>query len=279
MIRIIGIDVDGTLVGASGRVPPEVWRAAARARAAGIRLVLCSGRPAFGLAREYAQHLDPDGWHIFQNGASIVDFASEDSLSTSLPAQAVESLVRQAQRVDWVLELYADTEYATESTSNWAREHAELLGIEFAPRPFAALRSAVGGAIVRAQWLVASADAPVAMQSAPANLEVAQSSSPLMPHTTFVGLTPAGVSKGSAMRIVAAKYGVALDETMYVGDAGNDLSALRIVGSAIAMGNADATVIAAAHHVVGHVDEGGLSEAIELAIAGGAGKQRLEMRN
>ena len=68
------------------------------------------------------------------------------------------------------------------------------------------------------------------------------------------------------MRSIAEEYGVALQDVMYVGDAGNDLSALRIVGHPIAMGNADPAVIEAAKHTVDHVDRGGLAQALEMAV-------------
>ena len=55
------------IVGASGIVHPKVWAAVERAQEAGIRLALCSGRAAFGVALEYARRLDPSGWHMFQN--------------------------------------------------------------------------------------------------------------------------------------------------------------------------------------------------------------------
>jgi Cof subfamily protein (haloacid dehalogenase superfamily) len=264
LIRLIGIDVDGTLVGASGVVAPRIWEAAARARAADIHLVLCSGRPAFGVAVEYARNLNPNGWHVFQNGASIVHFATGESLSTSIPELAVNQLIEQSRQTNWVLELYSDSRYATESTSAWAREHAELLGIPFSPSSFDELRAP----IVRAQWLASTADAPLAMQSAPANLEIAESTSPLMPNTRFIGMTARGVSKGAAMKIVAAKYGIVLEETMYVGDAHNDLSALCVVGTPVAMANADDAVKAASRHIVGHVDQAGLADALGLAIEG-----------
>jgi hydroxymethylpyrimidine pyrophosphatase-like HAD family hydrolase len=90
LIGLIGIDVDGTLVGSSGIVPEFVWEAAERARAAGIRLALCSGRPAFGTAREYARRLDAEGWHMFQNGASVVYLPTGDSRSTPLPREHVD---------------------------------------------------------------------------------------------------------------------------------------------------------------------------------------------
>lgn len=263
MIRLVGIDVDGTLVGASGKVAPRVWKAADRAREAGIHLALCSGRPAFGIARAYAQRLEAAGWHVFQNGASIVHLGSGESRSEPLPAPAVRAAIVRARATGNVLELYSDTEYVTESTAEWARAHADLLGLPYDPRPFETLRPPV----VRAQWLLSVTEASKLMGRPHPGLEIAQSTSPLMPGTQFVGLTKAGVSKGSAVRAVATEYGIALEEVMYVGDAGNDLSALRIVGYPVAMANAHPIVLAATPHHVGHVDEGGLADALQQAVA------------
>ena len=53
-----------------------------------------------------------------------------------------------------------------------------------------------------------------------------------------------------------------------VGDGYNDLEALRAVGFPVAMGNAEPAVRAAARLQVGHVDQGGLVEAIAAALRG-----------
>jgi len=261
LIRLVGIDVDGTLVGSTGSAPAGVWRAVARARAAGIRLALCSGRPAFGVTRSYAQQMDADGWHVFQNGASVVRPVTDESCSAPLPPLTASELIRESRRTGRVLELYGDRAYVVESSSEWARQHAELLGVPFVPRPLEWLAPP----IVRAQWLLSPEDA--ARATAPPGTELAVSTAPAMPEVRFVGMTAAGVSKGSAMRRIAAAYHIDLSEVMYVGDSGNDLSALRIVGYPIAMGNADQAVLATAMRTVGHVDEGGLAEALELALA------------
>jgi Cof subfamily protein (haloacid dehalogenase superfamily) len=262
MIALVGIDVDGTLVGTGGFIHPRVWEAAARACELGIHLALCSGRPAFGIALEYARRLESGGWHVFQNGASIVNLGSGQSRSVPIPTSWVQKLIDRARGTADALELYSDTAYAVESTSQWSREHADLLGVPFDPRPLESLTRP----IVRAQWLLSREAAREFTALPHPGLEVAQSSSPLMPDTQFVGLTHEGVTKGSAMSAVAAEYGIALADVMYVGDAGNDLSALRVVGHPIAMANADPAVIAAAEHTVGHVDAGGLAEALELAL-------------
>lgn len=262
-IRLIGIDVDGTLVGTGGLIHPRVWEAVTHARERGIHLALCSGRPAFGLALEYARRLEPSGWHIFQNGASILNLATRHSRSVALPVHWVKTLIEQARRTGEVLELYSDTGYAVESTAPWAKEHAELLGLPYQPRPL----DSISEPVVRAQWLLSPERAAEFTAAPHPGLEVAQSTSPLMVDTQFVGLTHDGVTKGTAMRSIADEYGVPLQNVMYAGDAGNDLSALRIVGCPIAMGNADPVVKAAAKHTVDVVDHGGLADAIEMAIA------------
>jgi Cof subfamily protein (haloacid dehalogenase superfamily) len=263
MIRLVCIDVDGTLVGSSGAVHPAVWHAAERARAAGIRLAICSGRPSFGAARDYAERLDPDGWHSFQNGASVLHFATGRSLSTRLAPETVSMLVARARARERLLELYTDDGYASESLSDRARAHAALLGVPFNPRP---LESLVGP-IVRAQWLLSHEEADVVIAEPHPGLEVSPSTSPMMPDTQFVNLTAIGVDKAAAVRAMAEQYGLSLAQVMFVGDGRNDASAMRLVGFPVAMGDAEPEAREAAIRLVADADDAGLAEALDLAVA------------
>jgi Cof subfamily protein (haloacid dehalogenase superfamily) len=260
MIGLVCIDVDGTLVGSSGRVLPEVWRAAERVRASGVPLAICSGRPALGLALEFAARLDPEGWHVFQNGASLLHLPSGESRSRSLPAGSVEMLVARSRETGRILELYTDTEYAVESTDERARRHAGLLGVPFQPRPLEWL----DGAIIRAQWLLPHAAVDAVLAEAHPGLHLSPSHSPVMEDTTFINMTAPGAGKASAVRDLAAEHGVPLDRVMMVGDGANDVEVMRLVGCPVAMGNAEAAVHEVARHRVGHVDRGGLVEALAM---------------
>jgi hydroxymethylpyrimidine pyrophosphatase-like HAD family hydrolase len=124
MVRLVSIDVDGTLVGKSGVVSPKVWAAAERARQKGIRLAIASGRPAFGATREHALRLDPESWHVFQNGASVVDVGRNLSRSTPLPREHVARLIARRAETARCLELYTDTSWASEGNEELARMHA-----------------------------------------------------------------------------------------------------------------------------------------------------------
>lgn len=262
-VRLICIDVDGTLIGAAGVVDPEVWGAAERARDAGIRLAVSSGRPCFGVTREIASRLDADGWHSFQNGASVMNIATGHSRSSPLDPASVNALVRRARDTGHLLELYSDDSYAFVGQSERSREHAALLGVPFEPRTIESLH----GPIVRALWLLPHGDVAAVLAEPHPGLEISRSTSPMMPDTCFVNLTREGVDKGTALRAMTSEYDIALDEVMYVGDGHNDVVAMRLAGWPVAMGNADQEAKEAAVHTVAHVDEGGLVEALELAVA------------
>jgi Cof subfamily protein (haloacid dehalogenase superfamily) len=262
MIALIFVDVDGTLVGSSGAVSDRVWRAAALARERGIRLAICSGRPAFGTTREYARRLDAEGWHVFQNGASIVQLPGGETRSRPLPPPLVARLVERSRDRARPLELYADEEYAVELDVPRTRQHADLLGVPFVARNLDSLRAP----IVRAQWLVPHDELDAVLAEPHEGLLQSHSLSPVMPDTSFVNLTLAGVDKASAVRQVADAYRIPLERAMMVGDSANDVSALRVVGTPVAMGNSEAEVLAVARYEVADVDREGLADAFALAL-------------
>ncbi|WP_027460758.1 Cof-type HAD-IIB family hydrolase [Deinococcus murrayi] len=262
MLQLLCVDVDGTLVGSDNRVREDVWAALAGARARGMRVALCSGRPAFGHALEYARRLDPDGWHVFQNGASVVNVGSGESLSEGLPKEGLARLLARAQETGRLLEVYTDREYGITVPGELARRHAALLGVPYEVRS----PDELTGTRVRAQWVVPHAQGAEVVAEPHEGLDLHPAGSPAMPDTLFVSVTRAGVSKGSAVRRVAEAYGVPLSRVMMVGDGHNDVTAMRVVGHGVAMGNADAEARAAGRWHVGHVDAGGLLEAVALAL-------------
>jgi hydroxymethylpyrimidine pyrophosphatase-like HAD family hydrolase len=72
----------------------------------------------------------------------------------------------------------------------------------------------------------------------------------------------AGASKGEALRLVAAHYGVSMGEVMAIGDAVNDVPMLRAAGVAVAMDNAHPDVKAVADWVAPSNNDHGVHAAL-----------------
>lgn len=261
MLPLVFIDVDGTLVGAAGAPTEAVWAAAREAVARGQHLALATARPAFGQTWDWARHLDPDGWHLFQSGTSLVHIGTGEVRHTPLPDEAVSALVATAADRGWVLELYSDREIAVDSDAPLAVAHAGLLGIPHRRRR----RDELDGVVVRAQLVVPIPEAAAARAVAPAGTVGHSATSPAMPGAAFVSITRAGTDKASGVLALAALAGVAPGAVMMVGDGNNDAAVLAEVGHGVAMGNAEPEAVAAARHRVGDVADDGLAEALALS--------------
>ena len=70
------------------------------------------------------------------------------------------------------------------------------------------------------------------------------------------------IDKGRGLEIIAGHEGLRLDECMAFGDGGNDIAILRKAGTGVAMGNAGATVKAAADYVTDTIDSDGVANAL-----------------
>jgi hydroxymethylpyrimidine pyrophosphatase-like HAD family hydrolase len=82
-------------------------------------------------------------------------------------------------------------------------------------------------------------------------------------------IAPAGVTKWSGVLRLAEAWGIAPEEICAVGDDVNDLPMLRAAGLGIAMGNARPEVLAAVNRVVASSDDDGLVEVAEIVIGSG----------
>ena len=256
------LDVDGTLVGHAGVPTDGVWKAADRARAAGIHLAICTARLGLGSAWDWATRLDPDGWHMFQTGASIMHTGTGQAHSTPLPSGSVEEGGAIAAEHSWVFELYADTDYVVDDDRPVTLAHAALLGLPFVRRRLSDLR----GDPLRAQYIVTDADVELAIALVPKGCVASSATSPIIAGHHFVSITDESVSKASGVRALATLLGLELSQVMMVGDGQNDVSALVVAGHAVAMGNAHPEAVAVADYVVAHVERDGVADALDLAI-------------
>ena len=265
MLQLICIDVDGTLVGESGKPSSGVLNIIKRARSLGQSLALTTARGAMGPTLDYASLLNPDGWHIFHAGASLIHMGSGEIMAEELSDDIIRVATETSKSHGWALEYYSPNDYRSSDDSlneqSLALAHSKMLGCDFK----------VGGPedlsepVVRLQFVVDEALSASVIQSMSEMGNLSVATSPALKGVAFISVTKRGVDKGSAIVELCRMLCLDISDVMMVGDGLNDLDALRVVGHPVAMGNAHDEVLRSGRYVVSSVEEDGLSEAIELS--------------
>jgi Cof subfamily protein (haloacid dehalogenase superfamily) len=264
VIPLVLLDLDGTMIGSNGQVAPAVFAVVDRLREHGVRLAVCTGRPALGIAQRIAARIGPTNPHIFQSGAQIVYPNGETLHVSALKEEGALALVRHARERNLVLELYTPQHVYVERKTPLAEAHARMIGVNVLVRDLGDV--VANEPVLRAQWVVAEADEGAAMAAGSPGMQVSRATSPAQPGTLFISLTRAGVSKGSAVEQLAQHLKIPLAHAMGVGDSAGDLPMLERVGFPVVMGNAEASLKARFPRVVGDVDALGVIDALMLSL-------------
>jgi len=257
------LDVDGTLVAADG-VRPAVREAARAAVAAGLRVGLVTGRMRQA-ALPIIEDLHLVGPHVLHNGAEVHD-GTATIATFPLSDAEVTTLEALSESTGTYAELYFDDGFVITRPELRARPHWDLLGR--GPQGMADARR--GRPTIKATFMCFHDDATEAAVIAgirAAGLQAGPAHSPVTPGVTYVNATAPGVDKATAVQRAATRLGIHLGAIVAVGDGDNDLPLLRVAGTAIAMGQSNPRVLAAAHLTAPTVDNDGAAAALRWAAS------------
>lgn len=261
MRSLIAVDVDGTLIDASHRVAEPTKRAIAAAVDAGVTVVVASARGPAQLAPIFEQVPQlGGGFAVMFQGALVarVD-GSEVLVDQRIDATSAEAVAQSARAVDATVSWFADSLWQSERADAILAAEERIIG--HGP---SGIGIPVGIRPHKVMVMVdpSRADVLIEVQGAlPASVQGVRS------HAHYLEVTAAGVSKGTAVRLLAAGLGVQPERTGAVGDGENDLPMFAFAHASYAMGNASAAVRAAATQVVPTNIEYGCAVAIEAFAA------------
>ncbi len=253
-IRMIALDLDGTLMGPDGHVSERNRAVLAQAAAAGVFVVPCSGRAMEMISPEIL-NLTGVRYAVTSGGGAAYDLLTgEELVYNTLPeeiAHEVTDLVlSHGCRIEFYggRSVYSPEKQAPGCTAqeihNWIAANAGSivkLDLIFGEKtaPLAAIREALRE---RTDLLLSAASSR--------NLEV----------------NAADGGKGDALRALGKKLGITTQQIMACGDHLNDLSMLRTVGLPVAMGNAVPEAKAVAAYVTKTNAEDGVAAAVERFV-------------
>ena len=238
MIPLVLLDLDGTIIGASGTVKDCVWKAVDKVQEAGVKLAVCTGRPCGGVSQKIAARLGPSTPHIFQSGALVAYPDGEAVQVYALKDANTSRLIDHAREHALTLELYSPNALFVERKTPLSEAHAKMLGLNAIVRDLHDVME--NEPVVRAQWVVTEERASLALSLELTTAQFSRATSPAQPNTFFISVTQKGVSKGTAAQRLAEELKVDLKNAMGVGDTSGDVPMLEVVGHPLVMGNASA---------------------------------------
>ncbi len=274
MIRLIALDVDGTLLDSRWQVPEANRQALAEAGSRGAEVVLVTGR-RFEFARPVLEQLPGPLTLILHNGALVKTREGETLLRHLLPASVARRVLRATalfrdttailfDRAEGPQVVYERLESPTARRARAFERNQQLIAA-VDPLEAALVEDPVqlmySGPVGQMRELLGVLRAlPCACDFTLSVTEYAGRD------VSFVDVTRQGCSKGSTLAAWAASRGVGRDEIMAIGDNLNDRDMLEYAGVAVVMGNAVPELTGAGWHVTRTNDEAGVAHAISRFV-------------
>ncbi len=264
-IRLIAVDMDGTLLLPDGTVPDGLWPLLERLRERGIAFAPASGRQLATLQRTFAG-VDAELDYIAENGAYVVRGDAEVSSDAVDPAVAA-SVVRRVRALvaDGTLRaglvLCGKRSASVEDTDPdfLAEVHRYYARLEVVPDLLA-----VDDQILK--LAVFDVDGGEA-HTAPAFADLAATHRVVVSGHHWVDIMNTTVNKGIALRALQAALGVTAAQTAAFGDYLNDVELLQVADWSYAMADAHPDVVAVARFRAPSNAEAGVLTVIEGLLA------------
>ena len=267
-VRIIALDLDGTLLDSGKNLSAANRAALAAAAEKGIHVVPTTGR-FFGGMPESVRALPFVRYAITVNGAQVYDRATDAAIvREELPLATALAIMRYLDGFDVIYDCYQDnwgrmTASMQERAADYAPDAHYLKMIRELRKPYPDLKAHLEeeGRDVQKIMLFArdlSVRAQIADGLKARFPELAVSAS------TFnnLELNSANAHKGLALKRFAEHLGLGLENCMAFGDGANDLTMIQAAGIGVAMSNACPEVLAAADYVTLSNDEDGVAAAL-----------------
>ncbi|WP_461244571.1 sugar-phosphatase [Secundilactobacillus muriivasis] len=262
-IKLIAIDIDGTLVDDQKQLHQRTIDTITQAREQGIKVVLCTGRPITGVQ----QYLDPlnisgdDEYVVTFNGSLAQTISGRIIVKHNLSTDDYYDLELLARKhnIHFHMETLDHIYTANRDLSGYTIAESFLVRM---PIRFRMPEEITDDLTISKAMFV---DDPELLtpfindfpQEYRDRFYVVQS------EPFFFEAMNKNASKGNAVAELATQLGFTADEVMAIGDQGNDLTMVKYAGTGVAMGNAIDELKQTAQFITKTNEEDGVAYAIE----------------
>lgn len=272
-IRLLAIDIDGTLLNSKFECDARDLEALRRAHALGIEIILCTGR-RHTFAMPIAEQLGFEVWLCSSNGAVTRSSRGESFHRDLLPADVAKDVCEHMKEFRGATVLTFDrpdkgsivverTDQMPAAVSKWMEKNAPYIEV-IVPLEQALSTDPVQAMVCGTVERMAYAEG-VLKQFDAERVTILKTE---YVHRDFslLDILNRDCSKGHAVERWAAHRGIPRAQVMAIGDNYNDVEMLEFAGVPVIMGNACAELKANGWMVTGTNDECGVAGALERVL-------------
>jgi hypothetical protein len=267
-IKLIALDLDGTLLDTDKKLSDENAEALARAAGEGIEIVPATGRFYRGMP-QLIRDLPYVRYVITVNGAAVYDiFEQQTVCSSEIPWERAVSVMERFDGLDVIYDCYQNgwgwmTQAFYDKAESYAANIHSLDMIKNLRTPVPELKTCLrerAQGVQKIQIFFRDMDLRAEMlKTLPAQFPDLIVTSSIVNNIEF---NSREATKGIALAKLSARLGVPVEETVAFGDDFNDISMLETAGTGVAMENADEAVKRAADWVTDGCDQSGVARAM-----------------
>ena len=243
--KLLVLDLDGTLTNSKKEITPNTLQTLTEAQEKGIKIVLASGRPTYGVAplAEKLQLEKYEGYILSYNGGEIIGWKTKKNQFAILTYDG-----------EYVLTETPDDEYLI--------KEAKLNGMKIkkVDNFLAAVKHPI------AKCLIVGDPDRLAILEKEMYEHLKDRMGVFRSEAYFLELVPKGIDKAQSLAVLLKEINMTKDEMIAIGDGFNDLSMIQFAGLGVAMANAQDIVKESADYITLSNEEDGVAHVVRKFI-------------
>ncbi len=264
--KMIVLDLDGTLTNNKKEITPRTKEALMKAQAKGVKIVLASGRPTYGIM-PLAEELElkkNGGFILAFNGGKIIDCSDCRTIfEQKLDETLVPLLYHAAKEAGMqILTYQGEGIAATDKNDKYVQEEARINKM-----PVVEYDDFLQQVVYPVnKCLIVGDPAPLHQLEIKLKKELEGRMDVYRSADYFLECVPLGIDKARSLDRLITTLGITKEEVIACGDGYNDLSMINFSGLGVAMSNAADDIKAQADYVTLSNEEDGIAHVVDKFI-------------
>lgn len=264
MIKLLALDMDGTLLNSEKQLTSQQISAIQKAVDTGVKLVLCTGRMLTGV-KPYVTQLGlqaKNEYVIVNNGCSTHQTSDWKLVNArTLSPDDIAYLATFLADTGLQLTLFDEEHYYVldEEPNTYSRADAHLVFVE--PTTLSLQEATQEHRKLFQAMFVGTSEAVDLFEKRHTQV-LQQRFDVVRSQDVLLEILPKGANKATALQELAESLHILPEEIMAIGDANNDIEMLQFAGLSIAMGNAHQVIQSLANDITDTNDQDGVAKAI-----------------